>query len=108
MKKLLAGIGASAGKVKGKVKIVKGIEDFSDFNEGDVLVARITDPSMILMMSKASAIVCDIGGITSHPAIISREMGLPCVVAAKTATSVLKDGMEIFVDGEKGEVFLIE
>jgi pyruvate,water dikinase len=108
MEKILTGLPASSGKVQGRVKIVKGIKDSNFFNEGDILVSKITDPSMILMMGRAAAIVCDIGGVTSHPAIVSREMGIPCVVAAKNATLVLKDGNKILVDGDKGEIYLIK
>lgn len=105
MKLLLKGIGVSAGKAGGKVKVIKELEQRKDFKEGDVLVTHITDPTMTVMMNRAAAIVCDIGGITSHPAIVSREMGIPCVVNCKNATTQLKDGMEVMVDGEKGEVY---
>jgi len=62
---------------------------------------------MVIMINKAAAIVTDKGGLTSHPAIVSRELGIPCVVATKTATQVLKDGIKVKVDGAKGEVYLI-
>ena len=104
---LLTGTAASDGGAPGKVKIVKDIHDSASFEEGSVLVTRITDPSMVMMMAKAAAIVCDIGGITSHPSIVSREMGIPCVVNAKTATTMLKDGQEIIVDGSTGEIFAV-
>lgn len=102
---ILKGIAASPGKAKGKVKIVNNIGDNSKFNEGDILVATITDPAMVQMMAKAAAIICDIGGITSHPAIVSREMGIPCVVNTKEATKKLKNDMEVLVDGDKGEIY---
>ncbi len=104
-KNILKGIAASNGVVEGIVKVVSGVKDVSNFQEGDILVAEITEPSMVIMMNKAAAIVTDKGGLTSHPAIVSRELGIPCVVAAKTATEVLKDGMRIKVDGTKGEVY---
>lgn len=104
----LKGISASAGKITGKVKIISGVEDANKFMDGDVLVTRITDPTMIMMMSQAAAIVTDIGGIMSHPAIVSREMGIPCVVATKEATSKLRDGMSVEVDGTAGTVIIIE
>lgn len=107
MKLLLKGIPASSGKAEGKVKIVSGAQDAPSFQEGDVLVTHLTDPSMVAMMVKAVAIVTNIGGMTSHPAILSREMGIPCVVSTKTATTDLKDGMKILVDGDKGEVYEI-
>ena len=101
-KTILKGIGVSVGVVKGKVRIVEGTKDASSFNEGDILVTEITDPTMVIMMSKAGAMVTDIGGMTSHPAIVSRELGIPCVVNTKEATKILKDGDLIEVDGEKG------
>jgi pyruvate,water dikinase len=103
-KLVLKGIAASSGIVRGKVRLVKGIGDVGRFNEGDILVTRVTDPTMVVMMAKAGAVVCDIGGITSHPSIVSREMGIPCVVNTKEATTKLKEGMEVEVDGDKGEV----
>ncbi len=105
MKEILRGIAASEGRVRGKVKIIESAEDHFKFREGDVLVTRITDPTMTLLMNRSVAIVCDIGGITSHPSIVSREMGIPCVVNAKEATKKLKDGMEIVVDGDKGIIY---
>src|SRR5438105_2853644 len=103
---LLTGTPASAGVAKGKVKIVHGINDAPSFMEGSILVTKITDPTMVFMMNKAAAIVCDIGGITSHPSIVSRELGIPCVVGTKEATTKLVDGQEIIVNGTTGEIFL--
>ena len=104
---ILKGIAASSGTAEGIVKIVSGVKDIPNFSEGYILVAEITEPSMVIMMNKAAAIVTDKGGITSHPAIISRELGIPCVVATKTATQILKDGMKVRVNGTKGEVYLL-
>ena len=106
-KLVLKGIAASSGQAQGKVKKVKGAKDCNLFNEGEILVTRFTDPTMIIIMGKAAAIICDIGGITSHSAIVSREMGIPCVVNTKEGTSVLKDGDIVLVDGEKGEVHVL-
>ncbi|EKE20286.1 MAG: hypothetical protein ACD_8C00026G0002 [uncultured bacterium] len=105
---ILSGIAASIGVGTGKVRIVKSSADTSSFLDGDVLVTRLTNPTMIMMMSKASAIVTDVGGLTSHPAIVSREMGTPCVVSTKNATTVLKNGMTVKVDGTHGKVYLID
>ena len=105
---ILKGIAASIGVVEGEVKIVSGIEDKEKFNDGDILVTDITDPTMVMMMAKAGAIICNIGGMTSHPSIVSREMGIPCVVNTKEATKKLKDGMNVKVDGEKGEIYLVK
>ncbi len=106
MKLLLKGLGVSRGRVKGKVCLVRGEQDEARFKDGAVLVTKITDPTMVMMMNKAAAIVCDIGGMTSHPSIVSRELGIPCVVNTKNSTSTLKDGQEVIVDGTTGEVFL--
>ena len=108
MKLILKGFGVSKGKAKGKVKIVETFEDHKDFKQGDILVTKITDPTMTVIMGKAAAIVCEIGGLTSHPSIISRELGIPCVVSAKDATKILKQGDEIHVCGEKGEIHIAE
>ena len=98
---ILKGIAASGGVAEGIVKIVSGVKDISTFKEGDILVAEITEPSMVIMMNKAAAIVTDKGGLTSHPAIVSRELGIPCVVATKTATKTLKGGIRVKEDGTK-------
>ena len=105
---ILKGVAASPGKAQGKVKIIKGIEDSNKFNEGNILVTKITDPTMVMMMAKAKAIICDIGGMTSHPAIVSREMGIPCVVNTKEASKLLRDGMELKVNGNSGKIYLIK
>ncbi len=105
-KLILTGTAASGGVARGKVKIVQGIQDTPSFEEGSVLVTRITDPTMVMMMNQASAIICDIGGITSHPSIISRELGIPCVVNTREATTKLNEGQHVIVNGTTGEIFL--
>lgn len=107
-KLLLKGIAASRGVAEGHVKIVTDAADASSFKEGEILVTRITDPTMVPMMNKAAAIVCDIGGLTSHPSILSRELGIPCVVNTGVATSLLKDGQYVRVNGTKGIVTAIK
>lgn len=114
MEKIIQGLGVSQGKAQGRVKIIHTPEDFSKFSEGNILVVKITNPNLVLLMGKAAGIICDIGGMTSHPSIVSREMGIPCIVSAKcvkmdrSATEVLKDGMIIEMCGESGEVHMIE
>lgn len=102
---LLKGIGASPGIASGNVKILYDIEEIDKIKEGDILVTKMTTPDMVPAMKKASAIVTDDGGLTCHAAIISRELGTPCVVGTQKATEVLKDDMVITVDGEKGIVY---
>lgn len=105
-KLILRGLPASSGAAEGKVQIVRSGKSRHAFNEGDILVTEMTDPTMVIMMGKASAIVTDTGGITSHAAIVSREMGIPCVVATKVATKILYDGQKVLVDGDTGEVYV--
>lgn len=104
MKYILKGMGVSEGRIRGRVKIIEKFDDLDRFKEGDILVTHITDPTMVAQISQAAAIVCDIGGMTSHPSIISREMGIPCVVNTKEGTTKLSDGMMIMVDGSNGEI----
>lgn len=107
------GTGTSMGRARGRIKIINNTEDHEKFEEGDILVTRITDPSMALIMMKAKGIICDIGGITSHPSIVSREMGIPCIVSAKhhetgkEISSVLKDEMNVEIDGSTGEIHFL-
>jgi len=100
----LTGIPASPGVAEGEVKIVSTAQDIKKFADGNILVAEVTEPTLVIMMNKAAAIVTDRGGITSHAAVISRELGVPCVTATKTATTDLKDGMKVRVDGSTGQV----
>ncbi len=102
---LLKGLGASPGIGVGKVKIVLSADEIDKVEEGDVLVTTMTTPDMVPAMRKASAIVTDEGGLTCHAAIVSRELGVPAVVGTEKATKVLKDGMVVTVDGEKGIVY---
>ncbi len=104
-KVLVKGIPASPGVGSGKVKIILGPEDFGKFEKGDVLVTTMTNPDMEPLMAKASAIVTDEGGLTSHAAIVARELGVPCVVGTGNATKVLKEGMLVTVDATHGVVY---
>ncbi|MBI5530795.1 MAG: hypothetical protein HY918_04875 [Candidatus Doudnabacteria bacterium] len=108
MKLILKGLGASAGSAKGIARILLPSENLTKLEEGEILITTLTDPTMANAMVKALAIVTDIGGITSHPAILSREMGIPCVVNTKEATKIIKTGMKILVDGEKGEIYELD
>ena len=108
---LIKGIVASAGKrgvVKGLVKIIFDPFKADYFKEGDILVAPMTTPEYIFLMKKSSVIITDAGGLTSHAAIVSRELGIPCIVGTKIATQVLKDGDLVEVDAEKGIVKILK
>ena len=102
---LLKGLGASPGIGTGKVKVIESEKEISKVEEGDILVTTMTTPDMVPAMKRASAIVTDEGGLTCHAAIVSRELGVPAVVGTKEATKVLRDGMIVTVDGEKGVVY---
>ncbi|AAM01469.1 phosphoenolpyruvate synthase [Methanopyrus kandleri] len=102
---LVRGLGASPGIGTGEVKIVMDVDEIDKVEEGDVLVTKMTTPDMVPAMRKASAIVTDEGGITCHAAIVSRELGIPCVVGTGNATEVLEEGQVVTVDGERGVVY---
>ncbi|MBB6400919.1 pyruvate,water dikinase [Methanococcus maripaludis] len=102
---ILKGIGASPGVESGKVKIISEIEEIGKILDGDILVTKMTTPDMVPAMKKAAAIITDDGGLTCHAAIISRELGTPCVVGTKGATKNLKNEECVTVDGEKGIVY---
>ncbi len=103
--RILEGLAASPGLASGKVKIVIALDHLEKVLEGDILVTAMTSPDMVPAMRRAAAIVTDEGGLTSHAAIVSRELGVPAVVGTKEATLKLKDDMVVTVDGEKGLVF---
>ncbi|MDD3284340.1 MAG: phosphoenolpyruvate synthase [Patescibacteria group bacterium] len=103
-------VGQSVGKKIGQgiSHVIKNVDELSNFKEREVLVAEMTDPDWEPVMKKASAIVTNSGGRTCHAAIVSRELGIPCVVGTKNAMSKLKNGQKITVDcslGEEGYVY---
>lgn len=108
LKQPLKGIVAFKGKATGIVKIVGRPDQTSKINVGDILVAPETTPDLILAMEKAAAFITDAGGITSHAAIVAREMKKPCIVGTKVATTVLKDGDLVEVDADKGVVKVLK
>ncbi len=104
----IKGTVAQAGKVRGEVKLACDNKQLSNFPEGKILVALMTTPDYVVAMKKAKAIITDDGGITSHAAVVSRELGVPCIVGTKNATKVLKDGDLVEVDANKGIVKIIK
>ncbi|MFQ6011416.1 MAG: phosphoenolpyruvate synthase, partial [Nitrososphaerales archaeon] len=102
---LLKGIGASPGVGKGTVNIIRSMKEAGKFQEGQILVTEMTTPDWVPMMKRSSAIVTESGGITAHAAIVSRELGIPCVVGARGATTVLESGQEVTVDGKTGHLY---
>ncbi len=104
---LLKGMGVSPGKARGRVVIILDEKGYSKLKRGDILVTRITNPGMTMIINLCGGIICDIGGMTSHPAIISRELGIPAVVSTKIGTVVLTDSQLIEIDGFTGEIYAI-
>lgn len=101
---LVKGMPASPGVAFGRVNIIKG-NDISAVQEGDILVTVMTNPDMVPAMSKARAIITDEGGRTCHAAIVSRELGVPCIVGCHNATQVLEQGQQVTVDATRGVVY---
>jgi len=102
---LLTGAPASPGMASGPVKIVHEVSRIDKVKSGDVLVAEMTTPDFVPAMKRAVAIVTNRGGRTAHAAIVSRELGIPCVVGAEGATTTLSDDQIITVDGSRGKVY---
>jgi phosphoenolpyruvate synthase/pyruvate phosphate dikinase len=102
--KELKGATAYPGKVTGTVKVINRPSEMSKMKQGDILVSTATTPSIVPAMKKAGAIVTDSGGITCHASIVSRELGITCVIGVKIGTKVLKDGDIVEVDADKGVV----
>ncbi len=101
---LVRGAGASPGVASGAVKVMTRPEEGAKVKKGEVLVAPMTTPDWVPVMRRAAAIVTDAGGKTSHAAIVSRELGIPCIVGAGDATKKLRDGQIVTVDGAEGVV----
>jgi phosphohistidine swiveling domain-containing protein len=104
----IKGIVANKGIIKGVVKVINDTKDFGKFMDRDILVAPMTRPEYVPLMKKAAAIITDEGGITCHAAIVSRELGIPCIIGTQIATRILKDGDMVEVDADKGIVRKIE
>lgn len=102
---LIKGLGASPGLASGTVKVILSLDELDKVQDGDVMVTTMTTPDMVPAMKRATGIVTDEGGVTCHAAIISRELGIPCVVGTGDATTSLKENDEVTADGKKGLVY---
>ncbi|HJX50275.1 MAG TPA: phosphoenolpyruvate synthase, partial [Candidatus Nanoarchaeia archaeon] len=102
---ILSGLAASPGIASGKVKIIEDLKDLSKIQTGDILVTKMTNPDMVVTMQKSSGIITNEGGLTAHAAIVSREMGIPCIVGTQEATTRLKEGEFITLDGYTGKIY---
>lgn len=106
--KEISGKVAFPGKVKGIVKIVNTQKEMKKIKPGDILISIQTTPELLPAMKKAAALITDIGGITSHAAIVSRELKKPCVVGARIATKIFRDGQLVEVDANKGTIKILK
>jgi pyruvate,water dikinase len=102
---LLKGISASSGVVIGKARLILDPSHNSKIKKGEILVTEITNPLFTPAILRAGALITDVGGALSHAAIIARELGIPAIVGTAKATKVLKDGMQVVVDGKKGVIY---
>ncbi|MFP9191986.1 phosphoenolpyruvate synthase [Natronosalvus vescus] len=101
---LVDGLGSSPGSASGAVRIIRKLDELDKVATGDIIVTEMTTPDMVPAMKRAAGIVTDEGGMTSHAAIVSRELGVPAVVGTQNATSVLEDGQLVTLDGDKGTI----
>lgn len=102
---IVKGLPASPGLVAGKANVILDVSDINKFQQDEILVTEMTAPDWVPAMKKAKAIVTNSGGMTCHAAIVSRELGIPCIVATKDATNVIKGGQDITVDAVNGVVY---
>lgn len=101
---LLHGLGTGPGTASGRARVLESPDEGSLLQPGEVLVARMTSPDWVPLMRRAAAVVTDAGGMTSHAAIVSRELGIPCIVGTRDGTRKLKTGMLVTVDASDGTV----
>jgi pyruvate,water dikinase len=103
----IRGFAASNGVVEGPACVIKSVEEIGRLQQGDILVCQITNPTWAPIFQKIAAAVSDIGGSMSHAAIVAREFGLPAVVGTGNATSRIKNGQRLRVDGGRGVVTIL-
>ena len=104
----IVGMPASPGRATGPVRIIHRPEEFDRLRSGEVLVAPTTSPAWTPLFGRALAVVTDGGSVAAHASLVAREYGLPAVVAAEGATTRLRDGMMVTVDGNAGTVELLQ
>lgn len=104
----VTGIAGSPGIVEGTARVVTTVDEFDDVTDGDILVCQMTNPAWVVLFTKIGGLVTDTGGTTSHPAVLSREFGIPAVVGTSVATHSIRTGDRIRVDGSTGVVEILE
>jgi len=101
------GLGASAGVFEGVARVVESADQFDQVKKGEVLVCKMTSPSWVVLFTKIGGLVTDSGGALSHPAVVSREFGIPAVVGTRTATQMIKTGQRVRLNGASGLVDIL-
>ena len=104
----IIGIAGSPGTVEGIARVVRTIDDFDEVREGDILVCQMTNPAWVVLFTKIAGLVTDTGGTTSHPAVLSREFGIPAVIGTSVATQEISTGDRLRVDGSAGLVEILD
>jgi pyruvate,water dikinase len=105
---VIKGIGASPGRVTSVARVIRGPEEFNQMQPGDILVAKITTPAWTALFALASGVVTDVGGPLSHSSIVAREYHIPAVLGTGVATERIRGGQRISVDGDAGEVTMVD
>jgi pyruvate,water dikinase len=105
---VVRGYPGSSGLARGPARVVRTLTEVNRVRKGDILVAETTMPAWTPLFATVAAVVTDVGGVTSHCAIVAREYGIPAVVGTTVATSVIRDGHLLEVDGQAGTVRLLE
>ncbi len=103
----ITGIAGSPGVVEGTARVVRTVDEFDDVTDGDILVCQMTNPAWVVLFTKIAGLVTDTGGTTSHPAVLSREFGIPAVIGTSDATHRIRTGDRIRVDGSAGVVEIL-
>jgi len=104
----LTGLGVSPGVAKGRARVAFDLSEVFELEPGEIIVCSTTDPSWVPLFMIAGGVVCDIGAPASHAAIVSRELGVPCVVSVRDARRRIHNGSLIEIDGRAGTVTVIE
>jgi pyruvate,water dikinase len=103
----IKGLGASAGVIEGPARLVLSLDEFDQVKEGEILVCRMTNPAWVILFTKIVGLVTDAGGTVSHPAVVSREFGIPAVVGTSNASERIKTGDRVRVNGSTGVVEIL-
>jgi len=103
----IVGLAASPGIAEGTARLVESLDEFDQVKDGEILVCRMTNPAWVVLFTKIAGLVTDAGGVAAHPAVVSREFGIPAVVGTSTATQRIGTGDRVRVNGSTGVVEIL-